>query len=204
MGHIFPVAVLPMQRVEIQELTGHRETSQVTWYQFPKQLSPAIQPILNRFGYADRLDDYPNVESFLRGVETVMRSQESRCPWAVIILPDEYPVMGHLLSFRKHPNDFLASSFSIMNPLVQPFDVSDGCAPTLSVLWIFTKDALKVVAKGLPSLFGRMWGELCDCDEQSVWAYIADPFNEHCVDEVRGTDEQLFFRYALNKGAPRT
>ena len=165
MGRTFQVGDLPMQRVIIDEATGNREASCITWYLFPKELNLVLEPILAHFDYSGKPDDYPNAESFLGRVEFAIRHQQKRRPWAIIIFPTEYPLMGHMLSVRKHPDDFLGSSFTVVHPSSPPFDVSTGRAPPLSFMWVYSKMAFEIAAKNLPQLFGRIWDELRDCDD---------------------------------------
>lgn len=168
----------------------------MTWYFFPEEVKQRLEPILTPYGYTGVPDEYPNVDSFLSRVEFACRYQLKRTPWAIVFYPEEYPLLGHLMSVRANSQDIRCSSYSIMHRDAKPFDPSIRVAPPMSVLWILSKKALEEVAASRSPVIAGVFENLRKLQEDGSWVHFADPIDPTWVASAAATNSELFFQYS--------
>jgi len=106
--------------------------------------------------------------------------------------------MGYVVSNRSDSELIRGSGYSIIRPGQARYDPSSGTVPPVSMLWIFSRQALIDTAASGSVLFSRLLAELSDLDETESWVHFADPLNHDWVLKQSATDNELFFSF-LNK-----
>lgn len=170
-----------------------------TWIIFPDEIEQSLTTIIEPYGYAtDEDDQRPNVRGMLRRVEGAIRNQFDSIPWAIVFYPKEYPLSGHLLSIR--PSDEIKfSAYSVIHPDCNAYDPSVLGAPPLSLLWIFTKEALIKAAESNSPLIADVYETLKDAPADGHWTMLADPLDTDWVAEAEKSNSKLFFESIQNR-----
>ncbi|MEW6112904.1 MAG: hypothetical protein AB1664_12305 [Thermodesulfobacteriota bacterium] len=164
-----------------------------TWIFFPEEIKQSLKEVIKPYGYAtDDNDQRPNVRSMLGRVEKAIRHQFDSIPWAIVFYPQEYPLSGHLLSIR--PSDEIRfSAYSVIHPDRNAYDPSVQGAPPLSLLWIFTKNAMVKAAEINSPLITGVFETLKDAPEDGHWTMLADPIDPDWVTQAEKSNAELFF-----------
>lgn len=180
-----------MPELDLSKVDGAEHAN--TWISFPDEIEQSLKAIIEPYGYATDEDDQdPNVRSMLRRVEQAIRHQFDRIPWAIVFYPQEYPLSGHLLSIR--PSDEIKfSAYSVIHPDCNAYDPKVQGAPPLSLLWIFTKEALIKAAESNSPLIADVHETLKDAPEDGHWTMLADPLDPDWVAEAKKSNSTLFF-----------
>lgn len=204
MAKYYPLPLMPVTWTSVQDpsqpyipeldlskVVGAEHTN--TWISFPDEIEQRLRTIIAPYGYAtDEDDQRPNVRSMLRRVEKAIRHQFDRIPWAIVFYPQEYPLSGHLLSIR--PSDEIKfSAYSVIHPDCNAYDPKVLGAPPLSLLWIFTKDALIKAAERESPLIADVYETLKDAPEDGHWTMLADSLDPDWVEEAEISNSTLFF-----------
>lgn len=196
MNKTFPIFLQPMSATTINEATGEASVRHMTWYMLPEEVRQRLEPMLTPYGYTGDPDEYPNADSFLSRVEFACRYQLKRPPWLIVFYPEEYPLLGHLMSVRANSQDIRCSAYSIMRRDAKPFDPSVRIAPPMSVLWILSKKALEEVAASRSPVIAGVFESLRELPEDGSWVHFADPIDPAWVASAATADSELFFRYS--------
>jgi hypothetical protein len=154
-----------------------------------------LTPILARHGYAQKLGEFPDADWFLAKLEDESRYKVRRKPWVLVLFADEYPIMGHVVTNRSSSDPIRGSGYSIIRPGEANYDPSTGIAPPVSMLWIFSKQALEEAAASGSILFADLLEELSGLDEKDSWVHFADPLNHDWVSKQAAQDNDTFFGF---------
>lgn len=199
MSTTYKISIVPMVKTTIDERSGKTlSTDQDDWYIFPDDVRVVLTPILARHGYAQKLGEFPDADWFLSKIEFESRYKVRRKPWVLVLFADEYPLMGHVVSNRSNSDLIRGSGYSIIRPGEASYDPSKGIAPPVSMLWIFSKQALVEAAASGSILFVELLAELSGLDDTEIWVHFADPLNQDWVSKESAIDNELFFNF-LNK-----
>jgi hypothetical protein len=144
--------------------------------------------ILIPYGYQNDSDVLPDAEHFLGQIEYMCRDEAGRNPWAIIFYAAEYPLAGHLLSIRPN-RDLRFSNYSICHPHLQEPD--DAGPPLLSMVFVFSKGALKEAAVTGSPLLKEASDLLADKPECGTWVVIADPLDPSWVQATANESDEL-------------
>jgi len=178
MGVCYPISLIPISRELVDAAGVVTDTSTSTWFVFPDEVRERMAEILVPYGYQNDSDVLPDAEHFLGQIEYMCRDEAGRNPWAIIFYAAEYPLAGHLLSIRPN-RELRFSNYSICHPHWQ--ERNEGGPPLLSIVFVFSKRALKeAVATGSP-LLKEAFGLLTDKPERGAWVVIADPLDSSWV-----------------------
>ena len=108
-------------------------------------------------------------------------AREDLWPWAVVLLPDEYPIAEHIMTLRLKREDVLFSSYSARGrDDAQQLLLFETAPPPVSILLIKEKSTFEQLA-GVSPIFGQLWAALRDKDELGQWLYLADPIDPELV-----------------------
>ena len=196
MSNAYKISILPMIKTTIDEGTGETlSTEQDDWYIFPDEVRVALTPILARHGYAEKLGEFPDADWLLSRVEFESRYKVRRRPWVLVFFADEYPILGHVVSHRSDSNLIKGSGYSLIRPGEAEYDPSTGIAPPVSMLWIFSKQALEEAAASGSMLFVGLLEELSHLDETESWIHFADPLSPDWVSKQSAIDNEFFFNF---------
>ena len=199
MSITYKISILPMIKTVTDERTGETLSSeQDDWYIFPGIIRKPLSSRETRHGYAQTLGEFPDAHWFLSKVESEIRYKVRRKPWVLVLYADEYPIMGHIVSNRSNSELIRGSGYSVIRPGQARYDPSSGIAPPVSMLWIFSRQALEDAAASGSILFSGLLAELSELDETESWVHFADPMNHDWVSKQSATDNELFFNF-LNK-----
>jgi hypothetical protein len=191
MSATFAVSLLPVTMTTINETTGETSARDSVWYFFPDEVKQLLAPILARHGFSESLDEFPSADYFLGRIELACRNQLRRVPWAVVFFPEEYPLLGHLLSIRPDPESLKASAYSLLLPNNCP-DRRKGIAPPLSFVLIASKDALRTTAASGSPLVTGVFESLRDLEADGCWVHFANPIDPAWVASAAKTNDLLF------------
>ncbi len=162
------------------------------WYFFPEGVRKWLEPVLLPFGY--ETGSGKDADGFLLEIEYMVRKEDSvSFPWAIVFLPEEYPLAGHLMSIR--PNmDIRFSCYSLIWPgAYDNYDFAVSGPPKVSMIFVFSKSALQQGASSGSPLLRDAWGILSDRAEDSRWVVLADTLDDDWVRDVAKTSDALFF-----------
>ena len=196
MSNVYQITVLPMSSTIMNEKTG--ETTKgpsPNWYFFPDEVTEHLTPILARYGYSANPDEFPGTSDFLSRVEFAIRYQFKKTPWVIVFYPQEYPLSGYIPLIRKDPESIKASAYSVMLPGKGSYDPEGTGAPPLSVLWIFSKEALFEAADSMSPAIMGIYESLKTLPEQGTWVHFAEPIDPDWVSEAAKQNDELFFHF---------
>lgn len=181
-----------MTATTINEMTGETSTSESMWsFFYPDEVKQLLTPILARNGYSKTADEYPSVDYFLSTLEFQYWHHIKRIPWAIIFYPEEYPLLGHLLSIRPDPDSIKASAYSLFlrNSTIHR---SKSVAPPLSFVSIFSKAALETTAASGSPLVSGVFDDLQTVEADGCWVHFADSLDPGWVASSAKTNDLLF------------
>jgi len=205
MAKYYPLTLIPTTWTQVQDPSllyiPELDPSNVvraehadTWIIFPEEIEQSLKEVIKPYGYATDDDDQsPNVRSMFGRIEKAIRHQFDSIPWAIVFYPQEYPLSGHLLSIR-HSDEIQLSAYSVIHPDCNAYDPKVLGAPPLSLLWIFTKDALIKAAKSNSPLITGVYETLKNASEDGHWTMLADPLDPDWVAYAEKTNSDLFFK----------
>ena len=169
------------------------DTSALTWFVFPEEVTERMEAVLNPYGYERDSDKFPDAEHFLGQIELMCRDEHNRNPYAIIFYPAEYPLAGHLLSIRPN-RDIRFSSYSLCHPhKTEPYDPAISGPPPVSFVLVFSKAALADAAATKSLLLKDAWSLLAEKSESDSWIVITDPLDPVWVQERAKESDELFF-----------
>lgn len=116
-------------------------------------------------------------------------AQEDLWPWAVVLLPSEYPIAEHVMTLRAQREDVLFTSYSMRGrDDGQQLLLFETAPPPVSILLIKEKSTFEQLA-GVSPIFGQLWAVLRDRDELGYWLYLANPIDSKLVRSCRDREQ---------------
>ena len=191
----FQINVIPMSAKVIDSTGTTKSTRSADWYFFTEEVEKWLGQVLLPFGY--ETGSGKDAGGFLLEIEYMFRKVDSESfPWAIVFLPEEYPLAGHLMSIR--PNmDIRFSCYSLIWPgAYDNYDVAINGPPKVSMIFVFSKSALQHVASSGSPLLKDAWDILSDKAEDCRWALLADVLDDDWVQDMAKTNDELFFSLA--------
>ncbi|WP_301101196.1 hypothetical protein [Propionivibrio sp.] len=174
------------------------EKNSATWYGFHQEIEKRMETILKPYGYENDSDELPDAGSFLLDVEYSFREQNMPFPWAIIFFPEEYALAGHLLSIRPN-REIRFFSYSLMaQHRIKSIDPTIDGAPPLSIIYAFSKSAIRDAAATGSPLLRDAWSILADKSENGNWVVIAEALDPAWVQETLKESEDLYFKIMPN------
>lgn len=146
--------------------------------EFPEQALAAWDTFLAKY-HKNGFQMAMNVSSGLQ--------ERNYSPWAIIAFPEDYPLLGYLLSIRGQRNDFRITGYQISPDYVPS---RDGNAP-VGIVFVASKKILDDLAEKSP-LFVSAWQELKDKSELKAWFCLSNPPPADWLKKQIKEDEQLF------------
>ena len=188
----FQINAIPMSGKDTDSAGTTIATRTEDWYFFPEEVQKWLGPVLLPFGYD--AGSGKDAGGFLLEIEYMFRKVDSvSFPWAIVFMPEEYPLAGHLMSIR--PNmDIRFSCYSLIWPgAYDNYDLAGNGPPKVSMIFAFSKSALQHAASNGSPLLQDAWNLLSDRAEDCRWVVLADPLDDDWVQDVAKTSDELFF-----------
>jgi len=186
-------SLIPMTRKVHDDSGGVVETSALTWFVFPDQVTEGMEAILRPYGYEQDSEELPDADHFLGQIELMCRDEPNPILWAIIFYPTEYPLAGHLLSIRRN-REIRFSNYSLCHPhKTKPYNPAISGPPPVSFVLVFSKSALADAAGTKSPLLKDAWSLLAEKSESDSWIVIADPLDPVWVQERAKESDELFF-----------
>ena len=127
--------------------------------------------------------EFETFSLFLRLNSSLAR--EDLWPWAIVLLPNEYPIAKHVMTTQAKREDVLFTSYSARDRSNErQLTLFDTDPPPVSILLIKEKSTLEQL-EGKSPIFGYLWTALRDKDEFGYWLNLADPIDPELVKPYR-------------------
>ncbi|MCL4745040.1 MAG: hypothetical protein KJZ83_06455 [Burkholderiaceae bacterium] len=118
-------------------------------------------------------------------------------PWAIVALPQHYPIIGHLISARRRPTDYSVSYYAKPG---EEFDPSAGIVPPAGMLFVFDGAGLALAVKASPCL-AAVARNLDQVPSDGTWLVIADPLPAGLVAQWAVDNGELFWKSYRSRSA---